>query len=123
MSDDLAVEPDDREKKAGHRAKTLFDPNGFWSVGTAWTPNEKQVPALGADTGIDGALMSYFNDSSEQYRLAPFYIDRILKGAKPGELPVHLPTRFKFIVNRKTASALGIEVPLGLLLAADEVIE
>jgi len=60
---------------------------------------------------------------SEQFRLAPFYVDRILKGAKPGDLPVQLPTRFKFIVNRKTAAALGIEVPLGLLLAADEVIE
>ena len=71
----------------------------------------------------EGGLMQYFNDTSEQYRLAPFYVDRILKGTKPGDLPVHLPTKFKFIINRKTASALGIEVPLGLLLAADEVIE
>ena len=67
--------------------------------------------------------MQYGNDISEQYRLAPFYVDRILKGTKPGDLPVHLPTKFKFIINRNTASALGIEVPLGLLLAADEVIE
>jgi len=71
----------------------------------------------------EGGLMQYGNDISEQYRLAPFYVDRILKGTKPGDLPVHLPTKFKFIINRKTASALGIEVPLGLLLAADEVIE
>ena len=71
----------------------------------------------------EGGLMYYFSDPSEPFRLAPFYIDRILKGTKPGDLPVHLPTKFKFIVNRKTASALGIEVPLGLLLAADEVIE
>ena len=71
----------------------------------------------------EGGLMHYRNDPSEHYRLAPFYIDRILKGTKPGDLPVQLPTKFKFIVNRKTATALGIEVPLGLLLAADEVIE
>jgi len=71
----------------------------------------------------EGGLMHYFNDISEQFRLAPFYVDRILKGTKPGDLPVHLPTRFKLIINRKTATALGIEVPLGLLLAADEVSE
>jgi len=86
-----------------------------------------RLPAMygGADETFmaEGGLMQYFNDTSEQYRLAPFYVDRILKGTKPGDLPVHLPTKFKFIVNRKTASALGIEVPLGLLLAADEVIE
>jgi putative ABC transport system substrate-binding protein len=71
----------------------------------------------------EGGLMQYYRDASEPFRLAPFYIDRILKGDKPGDLPVQLPTRFKFIVNRKTASALGIDVPLGILLAADEVIE
>ena len=71
----------------------------------------------------EGGLMHYYNDPSEQFRLAPFYVDRILKGAKAGDLPVQLPTKFKLIINRKTASALGLEVPLGLLLAADEVIE
>jgi ABC-type uncharacterized transport system substrate-binding protein len=71
----------------------------------------------------EGGLMFYGNNLPDQYRLAPFYVDRILKGAKPGDLPVQLPTRFTFGVNRKTAAALGIEVPLGLLLAADEVIE
>ena len=71
----------------------------------------------------EGGLMLYVNDPSEPYRLAPLYIDRILKDTKPGDLPVQLPTRYRFVVNRKTATALGIEVPLGLLLAADEVIE
>ena len=71
----------------------------------------------------EGGLMRYYSDDSEPFRLAPIYIDRILKGAKAGDLPVHLPTKFKLTINRKTASALGIEVPLGLLLAADEVIE
>jgi putative ABC transport system substrate-binding protein len=86
-----------------------------------------RLPAIYGGTDetftAEGGLMHYFNDISEQFRLAPFYVDRILKGTKCGELPVHLPTKFKFIINRNTASALGIEVPLGLLLAADEVIE
>jgi ABC-type uncharacterized transport system substrate-binding protein len=85
-----------------------------------------RLPAIyGGDEEFmaEGGLMHYFSDVSEQFRLAPFYVDRILKGTKPGDLPVHLPTRFKLIINRKTATALGIEVPLGLLLAADEVIE
>jgi putative ABC transport system substrate-binding protein len=71
----------------------------------------------------EGGLMNYSNDPWEQFRLAPFYVDRILKGTKPGDLPVHLPTKIKLTINRKTATALGIEVPLGLLLAADEIIE
>jgi putative ABC transport system substrate-binding protein len=71
----------------------------------------------------EGGLMQYRNDPLDPFRLAPFYVDRILKGAKAGDLPVHLPTKYRFIVNRKTANALGIDVPLGLLLAADEVIQ
>jgi putative ABC transport system substrate-binding protein len=71
----------------------------------------------------EGGLMHYYSDFSEQFRLAPLYVDRILKGAKAGDLPVHVPTKFKLTINRKTATALGIDVPLGLLLAADEVIE
>ena len=85
-----------------------------------------RLPAIyGGDEAFmaEGGLMHYYNDLSEQFRLAPFYVDRILKGTKPGDLPVHLPTKFKLTINRKTATALGIEVPLGLLLAADEVIE
>lgn len=84
-----------------------------------------RLPAIYADDAFmaEGGLMQYRSDSSEPFRLAPFYIDRILKGAKPGDLPVRLPTKFSFVVNRKTASALGIDVPLGLLLAADKVIE
>jgi ABC-type uncharacterized transport system substrate-binding protein len=84
-----------------------------------------RLPAIYADEAyvVEGGLMHYYVDRSESYRLAPFYVDRILKGAKPGDLPVQLPKKFTFIVNRKTAGALGIDVPLGLLLAADEVIE
>ena len=84
-----------------------------------------RLPAIYVDevSMAEGGLIHYFSDISEEFRLAPFYVDRILKGTKPGDLPVQLPTKFKFIVNRTTASALGIEVPLGILLAADEVIE
>src|SRR3984893_994595 len=84
-----------------------------------------RLPAIYADEAYvaEGGLMHYYFDRSESYQLAPFYIDRILKGAKPGDLPIQLPKKFTFIVNRKTASALGIDVSLGLLLAADEVIE
>jgi putative ABC transport system substrate-binding protein len=84
-----------------------------------------RLPAIYADEAFmpEGGLMYYFNDQSEPYRLAPFYVDRILKGTNPSDLPVQLPKTFRLIVNRKTASALGIDVPLGLLLAADEVIE
>ena len=81
-----------------------------------------RLPAIYVDE-VPGGLMHYFSDYSEAFRLAPFYMDRILKGTKPGDLPVHLPTKFKLTINRETATALGIEVPLGLLLAADEVIE
>ena len=84
-----------------------------------------RLPAIYVDEAFmaEGGLMRYYSDRSEPFRLAPFYVDRILKGAKAGDLPVQLPTKFKFIINRKAASELGIEVPLGLLLAADEVIE
>src|SRR5262245_286255 len=84
-----------------------------------------RMPAIYADQAFmaEGGLMYYYHDASEPYRLAPFYVDRILRGTKPGDLPVQLPKKFSFIVNRKAASALGIDVPLSLLLAADEVIE
>ena len=84
-----------------------------------------RLPAIYTNDAVvaEGGLMHYYRDPLEQFRLAPFYVDRILKGAKVGDLPVQLPTRFRFTINSKAASALGIDVPLGLLLAADEVIE
>jgi putative tryptophan/tyrosine transport system substrate-binding protein len=70
-----------------------------------------------------GGLLSYGTDNADLFRRTPTYIDRILKGAKPAELPVQLPTKFEFVVNLQTARALDIDVPLKLRAFADEVIE
>jgi putative ABC transport system substrate-binding protein len=67
--------------------------------------------------------MCYATDFVDLYRQAASYIDRILRGAKPADLPVQTPTKFETIVNRKAAKALGLTIPPGLLIAADEVIE
>jgi putative ABC transport system substrate-binding protein len=68
-------------------------------------------------------LLSYAPDQIDTYRRSATYVDRILHGAKPGDLPVQFPTKFEMVVNRKTANALGLEIPLSILLRADEVIE
>jgi len=70
-----------------------------------------------------GGLMAYETDQSQISKLAASYVDRILRGAKPGDLPVQVPTKYATIVNLKAAKALGLEVPPSLLLRADEVIE
>jgi putative ABC transport system substrate-binding protein len=83
------------------------------------------VPAVyyGSAFARDGGLLSYGNDVTDTFRAAASYVDRILRGAKPAELPVQLPIKFEMVLNLKTAKALGLEVPTSILLRADEVIE
>ena len=114
---------------AGQRvdAVIVFDDPVLWSY-------RAQIVALAAARKIpavygyrdfvdEGGLMSYGPDRPDQYRRTAIYVDKILKGAKPSELPIEQPTKFELIVNRKTAKSLGIELPASVIVGANEVIE
>jgi putative tryptophan/tyrosine transport system substrate-binding protein len=86
------------------------------------TAARHSLPLIGSDPKA-GALMSYWFDPVQVYAQAASYVDRILKGASPADLPVQNPTKFQLIINLKTAKALGLTVPPSMLDLADEVIE
>jgi putative ABC transport system substrate-binding protein len=84
-----------------------------------------KVPAVYGLSGYvrNGGLLSYGVDPADTFRRAASYVDRILRGAKPGDLPVQLPVKYEMAVNRKTAKALSLAIPPSIMLRADEVIE
>jgi putative ABC transport system substrate-binding protein len=89
------------------------------------TAARNNVPAVYTQSAFarDGGVLSYGVDLVDLYRRAASYVDRILRGAKPEELPIQLPTKFEMVVNLKTAKALGLTVSQSILLRADEVVE
>src|SRR6516225_5364607 len=114
---------------ARERPDALFvQPEGFFvsrAVQFATLAARDKIPAAypDRDMAAAGGLMSYGTDTADMYRQIGIYSGRILKGAKPADLPVLQSTKFEFLINMQTARALGIEVPSGLLSIADEIIE
>jgi putative ABC transport system substrate-binding protein len=107
----LVVMPD--PFMSGHRAPIIL------------AAARNNVPAVyfQSDFARDGGLLSYGPDPVDTFRRAATYVSRILRGEKPGDLPVQFPTKFEMVVNRKTATALGLAIPPSIMLRADEVIE
>ena len=97
----------------------------FGGPGIAEAALRHRLPAIGTQRRWveAGFLMSYGPNVTDMFRISADYVDKILKGAKPADLPVQQPTRFELIVNLKTAKALGLTIPLSVLGRADEVIE
>jgi putative ABC transport system substrate-binding protein len=103
-------------------------PAGFLSTHRAsviFAAARNNVPAIygSSDFAKDGGLLSYRADQVDSFRRAASYVDRILRGAKPGDLPVQFATKFELVINLKTAKALGLTIPETLLATADEVIQ
>jgi putative ABC transport system substrate-binding protein len=112
------------------RAEALFIiPDPSWSAGqeqrTANLAIARRLPAIGTirEFAQRGTLAAYGTNFAELWRRSATYVDKVLKGAKPAELPIEYPTRFDLVLNLKTAKALGITVPRALVLRADQVIE
>jgi putative tryptophan/tyrosine transport system substrate-binding protein len=112
------------------RSEAVFIiPDPTWSAGQlpriADLATKNRLPAIGTvrEFADHGALVAYGTNFAELWRRSATYVDKILKGAKPGDLPIEHPTKFDFVINLKTAKALGIAVPRALVLRADHLIE
>jgi len=127
-----ARSPDDLEQAFGDMARlraggVLVVTDPMFNAATdrlVHLASKRRLPAMyGLRVQVAaGGLMSYGVDLADLFRRAPIYVDKILKGARPADLPVEQPTKFELVVNLKTAKALGLTVPAPLLLRADEVI-
>jgi len=108
-------------------ALIVFDDPTLWSYRAEIVAKaaEQRLPAMYGYKNFvdDGGLISYGPDRPDQYRRTAIYVDKILKGAKPADLPVEQPVKFELIVNRKTAASLGLTLPQSVVALADEVIE
>ena len=125
--------PDDIDKAFDSILKEGFSALYVSYVAITWT-HRRQIVDLAAryrlpaiyqhrTYAVDGVLMAYADDEREVPRRLAVYVDKILKGAKPGDLPVEQPTKFELVINLKTAKALGLTIPPSLLARADQVIE
>ncbi len=115
---------------AQHRAAAVFEAtdrllNHTWTGRIVALANAHRLPIMGVEAGqtAAGLLACYGADLDEARRIEDTYVVRVLKGAKPADLPVQVPTKFKLVINLKTAKALGLSVPQLVLALADEVIE
>ena len=113
-------------KERADAVLVLSDPMTFFHrARIAELAAKRRLPTMHGVRGyVDaGGLMSYWADQADLYRRVVSYVDRILKGAKPGDLPIEQPTRFELVINLKTAKTLGLTIPPSVLLRADQVIE
>jgi putative ABC transport system substrate-binding protein len=120
---ETAIKALGREPGGGLVALDLFTLGHRAPIIAAAARNNIPAVSFASDFVRDGGLLSYGPDLVDNFRRAATYVDRILRGEKPGDLPVQFPTKFEMVVNLKTAKALGLTVPQSILLRADEVIE